>query len=299
MIEQELTLAHDLATKAFALSTATLNRRNAQDVARLLPTYIRAIQEFFASLKYEVSKQFYLSLGKEPPKIEKAEQVSSEFMEWREFEEEAILLLTLAHLRIMEKSGNRMYGLAGITGKFDVERPEPVERARNRTKWFVALLIAESIRRIRNVVERAKREGWNVDRINRELRWNVGLSTRQVRGLENYRQKLIDSGATDSKITREMEKESRRRQKQREFTIARTETAKARADGEIMAAKEKMIQYVQYITTGDPCPICAPFEGMIYSVAEADGLIPQHQNCLCSFWPVVSEDFTILEEEQE
>ena len=290
--------AKDLMVKAISLSTALLSRRNAQDIARLLPIYIKAIDEFFGILRYEVNKQFYLSLGKEPPsKIEKAERFSSEFVNWQEIEEDALGLLTMASLIIMRQSGTRALSLIDLDGEFDVARTEPVSRAKNRAAWLIGLLLAESMRRIRDIVGRAKREGWGADRVALELNLNIGLSNRQVKGLENLREKLMASGATEAKIQRELGKQSKKSLKQREFTIARTETTKARADGMLMAWKEHMVQHVQYVTTGDPCPICAPFDGNVYTLSEADGMLPIHPNCMCTFVPSVSfNESTIVEE---
>lgn len=49
---------------------------------------------------------------------------------------------------------------------------------------------------------------------------------------------------------------------------------------------------VEYVTSGDDdvCPVCQIFDGEIFTLRQARGLIPQHPNCRCSFIPVDEED---------
>lgn len=46
--------------------------------------------------------------------------------------------------------------------------------------------------------------------------------------------------------------------------------------------------YVRWITQGDDkvCPICAPRDGVVYTVAETRYMFPAHPNCRCELEPV-------------
>lgn len=80
-------------------------------------------------------------------------------------------------------------------------------------------------------------------------------------------------------------------------TIARTETIRAHAEGQLDALEqlgvEKVGVMVEWSTTGDDlvCPLCAPMEGVVMKIGEARGSIPRHPNCRCAYIPAnVGED---------
>lgn len=76
-------------------------------------------------------------------------------------------------------------------------------------------------------------------------------------------------------------------------TLARTETINAHSTAtlnrfeEIAGDDVRMTVKAEWLTAGDPCPICAGLEGTTYTLEEARGLIPIHPNCRCAYIPVV------------
>lgn len=87
-------------------------------------------------------------------------------------------------------------------------------------------------------------------------------------------------------------------------TIARTETIRAHAEGQLMSIERLGIEefgvQVEWSVSGlgvtkkgnlSPCPLCAEMNGVVLTLQEAKGLIPRHPNCMCSFIPSgVDED---------
>ena len=79
--------------------------------------------------------------------------------------------------------------------------------------------------------------------------------------------------------------------KVRALTIARTETIRAHAEGQLDALEKlgvsKIGVAVEWSTTGDDrvCPVCLPLEGVVMSIKEARGILPRHPNCRCAFVP--------------
>ena len=87
-------------------------------------------------------------------------------------------------------------------------------------------------------------------------------------------------------------------------TIARTETIRAHAEGQLTSLEAQGLDevgvMVEWSTSGlgitalgnpSPCPKCAPMKGVIFKIEEAHGMIPRHPNCMCSFIPAgVGED---------
>lgn len=85
--------------------------------------------------------------------------------------------------------------------------------------------------------------------------------------------------------------------KRRAELIARTETIRAHAEGQLDALEKLGVESVgvavEWSTAGDSrvCPLCAPLEGVVMSIKEARGTIPRHPACRCSYIPAnVGED---------
>lgn len=75
----------------------------------------------------------------------------------------------------------------------------------------------------------------------------------------------------------------------RSRTLARTEIVRSFNDAMLQEMQDWGVQEVtieaEYVTARDErvCPICRPFEGRVFSIEEAMGLLPQHPQCRCSF----------------
>lgn len=80
---------------------------------------------------------------------------------------------------------------------------------------------------------------------------------------------------------------------ERARVLARTETIAAHAQATINSYKEMEIEGVtvraEWATAGDDavCPQCEDLEGKVFSIEEAEGMIPLHPNCRCAFLPVI------------
>lgn len=78
--------------------------------------------------------------------------------------------------------------------------------------------------------------------------------------------------------------------------LARTIIVQTHAEAMLNRLDDYGIEFVSgeselvYTTAGDNrvCPICEPFEGRVYTIQEARGVIPQHPNCRCG-WRVHME----------
>lgn len=86
--------------------------------------------------------------------------------------------------------------------------------------------------------------------------------------------------------------------RKRALTMARTETIRAHAEGQLDSLEkmgvEKVGVAVEWSTSDigytklgnpSPCKLCAPLRGIVLTLEEAHGLIPRHPNCMCSFIP--------------
>ena len=65
--------------------------------------------------------------------------------------------------------------------------------------------------------------------------------------------------------------------------LLRTESARVMAQQGIDNAKDLGYTKVMWVTNTAACRICMPHDGKTYTLNEADGKIPVHPNCLCSW----------------
>lgn len=83
-------------------------------------------------------------------------------------------------------------------------------------------------------------------------------------------------------------------------TLVRTELVRANADatlnGYTEAGVEGVLVRAEWLTARDDavCPLCEPKEGQIYTIEEAQGMLPLHPNCRCAWSPVVPENATAM-----
>ena len=79
--------------------------------------------------------------------------------------------------------------------------------------------------------------------------------------------------------------------KNRALVIARTETIRAHADGQLDAMQELGVDEVgvmaEWSTAGDDlvCGLCQALEAVVMTIKEAEGIIPRHPNCRCVWIP--------------
>lgn len=67
--------------------------------------------------------------------------------------------------------------------------------------------------------------------------------------------------------------------------LLRTEASRVQADVQIVSAEDSGYDMVQFISTEDDsvCDICASLHDEVFELKEAQGVIPAHPNCRCSF----------------
>ena len=79
--------------------------------------------------------------------------------------------------------------------------------------------------------------------------------------------------------------------KNRGLTIARTETIRAHADGQLEALKQLGVEevgvMVEWSAAADDlvCDLCRELDGAVFKLQEAQAIIPRHPNCRCSWIP--------------
>lgn len=113
-----------------------------------------------------------------------------------------------------------------------------------------------------------------------------GVSAAMAQQMNRSLAEGLAAGRHPKVIAREMSKTIRGLSRVRAEAIARTETIRAHAEGQLDAFEDLGVDEVgilaEWSTAGDDrvCPQCEELEGQLLTVQEARGLIPRHVNCL-------------------
>lgn len=107
----------------------------------------------------------------------------------------------------------------------------------------------------------------------------------------------IIQGKSPRDLARELNRAVEGIGKRRAETIARTETIRAHADGQLEALKNLGVTdvgvMVEWSTAGDNmvCELCSSLDGTVIKIKDATSLIPRHPNCRCAWMPAnIGED---------
>jgi len=101
----------------------------------------------------------------------------------------------------------------------------------------------------------------------------------------------IIRGDSPRKVARELNRTVDKIGATRARTIARTETIRAHAEGQLDALEklgvEELGVLVEWSSTGDDrvCQLCLPLDGVTLKLKEARGMLPRHPNCRCAWIP--------------
>jgi SPP1 gp7 family putative phage head morphogenesis protein len=79
-------------------------------------------------------------------------------------------------------------------------------------------------------------------------------------------------------------------QKSQAESIARTETAYVQARGAEIRFKKQGVEKVKWLLGPDPCEVCIPIGGKIFTWDTLPYQIPVHVRCTCSLSPVIEND---------
>ena len=139
---------------------------------------------------------------------------------------------------------------------------------------------------IHNSVVFAIRNNYSINMLARMIRPGLPALPASVNRINRQFAEMIARGASVPKAMAWAQREFSKASDYRAKMIARTEASAALNDGALLMYREAGITMVEYIAQPTACDICAPYDGDILSIDEATHLIPQHQNCVCSFYPV-------------
>jgi len=114
-----------------------------------------------------------------------------------------------------------------------------------------------------------------------ELRPLVGLTSKDIIAVANYHEMLILERPEYTVATQQEMAEvyARRLHRARATNIARTETAFSLTEGQRQGYAQMGATKLERVEDPECCDICAEYQGKIYTIAEAEGVLPEHPQC--------------------
>jgi len=251
-------------------------RRLSIDITRYTLWFSRDYADIINNIRHKVALDYLMSLQKA--------EVSIEFIDIENIEgmRES---LEKVYVQILVSSGERAAEFMNIGFSFNLVRDEYIEAARKFSGDLITNISNDTKLIVKDTITRGIEEGWGAPKIGRALENYVGMNQRQLIALNKLEEKLKRCGITGIDLERQVSNEAVKKRRYRNLMISRTEAARARSEGALEVYKKDGLEKVIYITASNPCPICSPWESRVLTLHEAEGLIPQHGNCLCMWIP--------------
>jgi len=165
--------------------------------------------------------------------------------------------------------------------RFDPIGIEAVKWTTEHSAALVVEITNETMLAIREYIEAGINAGKSIQKIAMELRPLVGLTSKDIMAVANYHEMLIVSRPEYSPATQRQMADTyaRRLHRRRATTIARTETATSLTEGQRQGYGQMGIKKIMIVEAPTCCDICADFDGHVYTIGRASGMLPQHPNC--------------------
>lgn len=270
---QELTLsgAYNIVLQK-AISTRLARRRHQLQMREQERKLQRPVKEF---MDYMTRK---LKAGISGMKGKTAAQRAKSIVNWDEIRAEGQKILQPAELEVL------LVGINSVTkqrikkqARVDPIGIEAIIWSQVHTAELVVEITTATMEAIKEIVVIGIEAGKSMPAIARELRPIVGLHSQYATAVEKYYTSLIEEGIADA--AKKADRYAGRLHRRRTATIARTETAFGLTEGQVQGYGQMGVTKLERVEDPEACDICAEYNGKVYSVKEAEGVLPEHPNC--------------------
>ena len=207
-----------------------------------------------------------------------AAQRAKSIVNWDEIGAEGKKILQPAELEVL------LAGIDSVTkqrmkkqARVDPIGIEAIAWSEAHTAELVVEITAKTMEAIEEIITTGIKAGKSMPAIATELRPIVGLHSQYAMAVEKYYTSLIEEGIADA--AKKAERYAGRLHRRRTMTIARTESAFGLTEGQRQGYGQMGIKNLERVEDPECCEICAEYNGKIYSVNEAEGVLPEHPNC--------------------
>ena len=223
-----------------------------------------------------------MQVGLSNMKGKTASRKTKSIADWDAINANGIVILKPTILELLGEGGKTVVERKVVKQeRFDVIGLEAVKWATKHTATLVNEITEETMKAIRAYITLGINTGKGVQKIARELRPLVGLTEKQILAVANFEEMLILDRPewTVAHQRSSAEAYARRLHRRRATTIARTETAYALTEGQRQGYAQMGVKNLERVEDPDCCDICVEYSGKIYTIAEAEGVLPEHPSC--------------------
>ena len=208
-----------------------------------------------------------------------AAQRAKSIVNWDEIRAEGQKILQPAELEVL------LTGIETVTkqrikkqARIDPIGIEAIAWSQAHTAELVVEITTATMEAIKDIIVTGIEAGKSMPAIARELRPIVGLNSQYAMAVEKYYTSLIEEGIADAAA--KADRYAGRLHRRRAQTIARTESAFGLTEGQRQGYDQMGVTKLERVE--DPATEdddCADGNGKIYTLAEAEGVLPAHPNC--------------------
>jgi len=266
---------------AFLLGKASRRNRGRRNFIRLARLQERkmhaAVQEWMDEMVKTLQAGLSRMRGKGP--AAKAKSIA----DWKAIEARGIEIMKPAIFEALAAGGQSVMSQRPVRKqqRFDIIGVEAVKWAEKHSAELVVEISEKTMLAIREYIKRGVDAGKGVPEIARELRPLVGLHEKQIMAVANYHEMLIlerpEYTAAQQKAMADTY--ARRLHRDRTALIARTETSFALSEGVREGYDQMGITHLERVEDPDCCDECKDGDGKVYTIEEAQGVLPAHPGC--------------------
>jgi hypothetical protein len=245
----------------------------------------RAAAEYLRLIRQEVSPSS-IRLDRS------ADEVVEAMVDWPAVEEEGRRIFGGIVLETIQAAGLRLtpsQRRVVVKGRVDPIGDAAVKWAKKNTAKLVTEVTAKTKAGIRAVIADSIDSGRALDATRKMISGSVGLTGRQSDAALKVYERAFADGLSHEESMAEMGRYSERALRYREELIAQTESAAASSAGLLAAFEKNDIPKCEWAADLGPgcCEICVERDGQVYSIEEAEGMLPAHPGCECAWLSVL------------
>jgi SPP1 gp7 family putative phage head morphogenesis protein len=144
--------------------------------------------------------------------------------------------------------------------------------------------IAETTRlALQGIIAEGLLNGWTGREIASLVKVSVGVNDRQARAIARLRDELIADGEPESEVRRSVEAYADDSLLYRAEMIARTESRYVLSEAYLDDIEGAGYSQAKYLALEGACDECDSYDGEVFDISDAEGLIPVHPNCRCQW----------------
>lgn len=144
--------------------------------------------------------------------------------------------------------------------------------------------IAERTRlALQGIIAEGLLNGWTGKEIASLVKASVGVNDRQARAITRLMDELTAEGESAAEVRRSIEAYSEDSLLYRAELIARTESRYVLSQSYLDELGQAGYTHAKYLSLEGACEECEGYDGEVFDIGDAEGLIPVHPNCRCQW----------------